>query len=58
MTRELLKLGYPNGVIGTNGSITFNKIIGEQFMYLQVFAPLDGTVWGASIACKDKTMSV
>ena len=58
MTRELLKLGYPNGVIGTNGSITFDKVIGEQFMYLQVFAPLDGTVWGASISCKDKSMPV
>ena len=58
MTRELLKLGYPNGVIGTNGSITFDKVIGEQFMYLQVFAPLDKTVWGASISCKDKSMPV
>ena len=53
MTRKLLGLGFPAGVIGTNGSITFDKVKGVGDMYLQVYAPLDGTVWRAEVACKD-----
>jgi len=58
MTKELLDLGFDTGVIGTNGSITFDKIKGEGDMYLQVYAPLDGTVWAASITCKEKTIEI
>ena len=52
MSKRLRKMGFP-GVIGTNGSLTFEKIVGQQYMFLQVFAPLDGTVWGMRATCKD-----
>jgi hypothetical protein len=52
MSKRLKKMGFP-GVIGTNGSLTFEKVVGEQYMYLQVFAPLDGTVWGMRATCED-----
>ena len=58
MTKELLDLGFDTGVIGTNGEITFDKIKGKGDMYLQVYAPLDGTVWAASVTCKDKSITI
>ena len=41
-------------IVGTNGSITFDKVPSIDKMYLQVYAPLDGTAWKASLACKEK----
>jgi hypothetical protein len=52
--KELKALGFEMGIIGTNGSITFDKVPSVDKMYLQVYAPLEGTVWKASLACKEK----
>ena len=46
MTDKLKNLGFENGVVGTNGSLKFEKVVGVDKMYLQVFAPLDGTILG------------
>tara|TARA_R110001592_G_scaffold99204_1_gene282803 strand:+ start:3971 stop:5590 length:1620 start_codon:yes stop_codon:yes gene_type:complete len=53
MTRQLKWMGFDQGVIGTNGSITFEKVQGAADMYLQVYAPLDSTAWRASVTCQD-----
>ena len=53
MTTKLQDLGFENGVVGTNGSLKFEKVAGVDKMYLQVFAPLDGTIWGVRVTCKD-----
>jgi|TARA_R110002020_G_scaffold1110_1_gene5473 hypothetical protein len=53
MTRQLKWMGFDQGVIGTNGSITFEKVQGAADMYLQVYAPLDSTIWRASVTCQD-----
>lgn len=52
--KELKAAGFDMGIVGTNGSITFDKVPSIDKMYLQVYAPLDGTVWEASLACKEK----
>ena len=52
--KELKAAGFDMGIVGTNGSITFDKVPSIDKMYLQVYAPLDGTVWKASLACKEK----
>ena len=52
MSKKLGKMGFPP-VVGTNGSLKFEKVAGVDKMYLQVFAPLDGTVWGMKVTCKD-----
>jgi len=57
MTTELLDLGFKQGVIGMNGSITFDKVPNVDKMYLQVYAPLDGTAWGATLSCKSNSMA-
>ena len=53
MTRRLKWLGFDHGVIGTNGSVSFEKVKGAADMYLQVYAPLDATAWRANVTCKD-----
>ena len=53
MTRKLTRMGFPQGVIGTNGNITFDKVKGVSDAYLQVYAPLDSTAWKADVSCKD-----
>jgi len=53
MTRQLKWMGYEQGVIGTNGSVSFEKVKGAADMYLQVYAPLDDTAWNASVTCED-----
>jgi len=53
MTRQLKWMGYEQGVIGTNGSVSFEKVRGAADMYLQVYAPLDSTIWNASVTCED-----
>lgn len=52
--KELKAAGFDMGIVGTNGSITFDKVPSIDKMYLQVYAPLDGTAWKASLACKEK----
>ena len=52
--KELKAFGFGMGIIGTNGSITFDKVPSIDKMYLQVYAPLEGTVWKASLSCKEK----
>jgi len=45
---------FPYGVIGEQGKIVIDKIKGEQYAYIQVYAPLDKTAWECNITCKEK----
>jgi len=49
--KKLKAAGFKQGIIGNNGSITFNKVYGEDVAYLQVIAPLGGTGWNATVRC-------
>lgn len=49
--KKLAKKGFKEGIIGTQGSITFNKVRDENIGYLQVVAPLGGTAWEVSVKC-------
>ena len=54
--RELEEKGFDESIIGDNGSITFTKKPDVNLMYLQVYAPLGGTVWNAKVSCKPVDM--
>ena len=43
--------GFDDGIIGPNGQITFDKIMGENKAWLQVVAPLGGTRWDVDVKC-------
>ena len=43
--------GFDEGMIGPNGEITFDKVLGKNIAWLQVVAPLGGTAWGLNIKC-------
>ena len=45
---------FPYGVIGEQGKIVIDKIPGEQYAFIQVYAPLDATAWSCNISCKEK----
>ncbi len=49
--KKLREKGFKQGIIGNNGSITFNKVYGEDIAYLQVIAPIGGTIWDAKVRC-------
>tara|TARA_R110000824_G_scaffold114880_2_gene265688 strand:+ start:3530 stop:6349 length:2820 start_codon:yes stop_codon:yes gene_type:complete len=49
--KQLEDAGFDDGIIGPNGEITFDKIEGQNVAYLQVVAPLGGTLWDLNIKC-------
>ena len=43
--------GFKDGIIGPNGEITFDKVLGKNTAWLQVVAPLGGTAWELNVKC-------
>tara|TARA_Y100001963_G_scaffold160269_1_gene270017 strand:- start:2833 stop:5439 length:2607 start_codon:yes stop_codon:yes gene_type:complete len=41
-------------IIGPKGTITFDKVLGKNEAYLQVIAPIGGTLWAVQVGCGDK----